>query len=298
MAKHQWAYMNFDSGSGKSNTAKTGIRGRVAKRVIMIVFICIIVIISAILIIGREHPVLVNADPNAEFIEAGVPGDAVVAPLAFMEPKEAIEIMKPRPVGTDPWTVYFSDSEFVYLTYNFGIKFIFRYSIADNTIDRALDTRALFSDPQFDDGMVSANCFFTSDDGIPDGAAYITIGTTSDEPRDLYEVHFDDETVDVAAENLGWDSDFFSTEEMELIEQEEYGVSADAYKRKVQENSLLPPLYDWSTVRKIDDDLFFIISPNDSEKASPGAGYYYFKIRLIDTSTNKVIQEYRFDANE
>lgn len=210
----------------------------------------------------------------------------------FIDANEAFASMKSRPVGTDPWQIYYASSNYVYVTYNFGVEFIFRYNVKSNIIDKALDVRCLHKDIS---GPSSTNCQFSSD-GL---RALFTIGATganrSDVSKDLYEANFEKETILLSAKS---GEDFNQSSDEEFYKAEGYGVSADKYRAKLNENPLLPKLYDWSTVAQVDDDTFCVIMPNDPENSSPGAGYYYYKFVVINVTQNKIIQEHRIDSTE
>lgn len=205
----------------------------------------------------------------------------------FIDVREATKILKSRPVGIEPWQIYYASENYIYVTYDFGTEFIFRYNVKENIIDRALDVRSLHKDIS---GPSSTNCIFLSN-GL---YAYFRVGTTSiDSYSNLYKADFVKKSVTLIAELKSGD-DYSQSVEEDYYEVEELGKSAREYLSRHNINPSLPKLYDWSTVVQIDEDKFFLIMP--PENASPGKGYYYFKFVVIDISQNEVIQEFRIDS--
>jgi len=210
--------------------------------------------------------------------------------LQFAVPKDALADMKSTPVGTDPWQLYYAGPEYVYLTYNFGTRHIFRYNVKENTIDKAMDTGALF--PAETRNPHSANCAFTADGRY----AVVIAGLAPEDkpPRSpVYKVDFDQNEISVLAdgsEGFTAPPDFaFLTYEEILADQTEYIALAEA-------SPDLPEPYGWSVAVKLDSERFFLIRPNDPEDASPGPGYYYYKIDIVDVTQGKSVQEYRLDS--
>lgn len=228
----------------------------------------------------RKYVVEEAAFDYVEDITANIP--------EFIDVTEAIKILKTRPVGVEPWDIEYVSEDYIYITYSFGIEFVFRYNIKENIIDRALDLRSLHKG-----NLTTHTSFRFLSNGL---YAYFTTGNrdTGTTFQDVYKADFSNQSVMLLAETADnfWSQSFSE----EYYEKEEYGKSADKYLSKVDENPKLPKLYDWSTVAQIDEDRFFVIMPN--ELPSPGDGYYYFKILIINVSNNEVIKEYRFSSIE
>jgi|BioPla2DNA2_1021312.scaffolds.fasta_scaffold27744_2 hypothetical protein len=206
----------------------------------------------------------------------------------FIDVKEAIKILKTRPVGVAPWQIECVSEDYVYITYNAGTEFIFRYNIKENIIDRALDLRSLHKE-----NSITYTSFKFLSNGL---YAYFTTGNrdTGTIFQNVYKADFAKKSMTLLAKTADefWKQSFGE----EYYEKEEYGKSADEYLSRFDENPKLPQLYDWSTVAQIDDDKFFVIMPNGLP--TPGVGYYYFKILIIDVSNNEIVKEFRFSSIE
>lgn len=200
----------------------------------------------------------------------------------FIDVTEAIEILKARPVGTEPWDIKYSSEDYIYATYDFGVEFIFRYNIKENIIDRALDLRSLHKA-----NFTTHTSFKFLSNGF---YAYFTTGNLGTTFPNVYKADFANQKVVLLAETADnfWRQSFGE----EYYDIEEYGNLAGKYLSRLDENLKLPKLCDWSTVAQIDDDKFFVIMPK--ELLSPGDGYYSFKFVIIDLYHNEVIQEYSF----
>ena len=253
--------------------------------------ICIVslIVIMTIFIVrcqkeNAEQNKLTISSQSTASIESEVP--------KFIDVKDGFVILKQRPVGTDPWQIYYAGPDYVFATYNFGTELIFRYNIKENTIDQSLDVSCLHKDVK---EPSSTNCFFTTDGLVAFFTAEKSINYKSIVDKNWYKAEFEKKSIELVTKK---DDDFKLPSDMEYYKQEEYGIAARIYLEKAKENSSLPKLPDWSTVAQIGNDKFCIIMLNDNKNGSPGAGYYYFKFVVVDVAQNKILQEYRIDSIE
>ena len=212
--------------------------------------------------------------------------------LQFAKAKDALADMKSTPVGTDTWQICYAGPSFVYLTYNFGVNYIFRYSVRRNAIDMAVDTRALF--PAETSGPCSANCAFSADGRY---AVIIAGFAPEDKPpqNPVYKVDFiGDEITVLANDSQG----FTMPPDFAYYDYGKTFADQREYLELIGLSPELPELYGggWCVVAKLDEEQFFLIRPNDPEDASPGPGYYYYKIDVADITQGKSVQEYRLDS--
>jgi len=211
--------------------------------------------------------------------------------LQFAAPKDALADMKSTPVGSDPWQLYYAGPEYVYLTYNFGVNYIFRYNVRQNAIDKALDTGALF--PAGRSNPCSANCAFSADGRY---AVVIAGLAPEDKPPQspVYKVDFHQNEISVLAD----DSEGFAVPTgFAFLTYEETLAGAAEYIALAEESPDLPEPYGWCVTAKLDEERFFLIRPNDPEDAFPGPGYYYYKIDVADIAQGGSVQEYRLDGD-
>jgi len=225
--------------------------------------------------------------------DAPAQSEPAAAPfLQFAKAKDALANMKPTPVGTDPWQICYAGTSFVYLTYNFGTSYIFRYSLRRNAIDMALDTRALF--PAETSYPRSANCAFSED-----GRYAVVIAGLSPEDKPpqnpVFKVDFIADEITVLASDS---QDFSMPPEFSYYDYEKTFADEREYASMMGISPDLPEIYGagWSVVAKLDEEKYFLIRPNDPEDASPGPGYYYYKIDIADVTQGKSLQEYRLDS--
>ncbi|MDQ2087996.1 hypothetical protein RBH29_16325 [Herbivorax sp. ANBcel31] len=245
--------------------------------------VLLLIIITSVLLYGcqnenKEDSDLYITETSNETLDinASIP--------EFITVTEAIKILKPRPVGVNPWQIKYASKDYIYATYDFGIEFIFRYNIKENIIDRALDLRSIHKE-----NITTHTTFKFLSNGLH---AYLTTGNFGTIFPNVYKADFDNQRVMLLAETADdfWSQSFGE----EYYPMKDYGESAREYISRLDENPKLPKLYDWSTVAQIDKDKFFVIRPN--EPPFPGSGYYYFKFFIIDVYQNEVIQEYRIDS--
>lgn len=212
--------------------------------------------------------------------------------LQFAKAKDALADMKSTPVGTDPWQICYAGPSFVYLTYNFGTSYIFRYSVRRNAIDMAVDTRGLF--PAEPRSPYSANCAFSADGRY---AVIIAGLAPEDKPpqNPVYKVDFIGDEITVLANDS---KEFSVPSEFSYYDYEKTFADQREYLELIGLSPELPELYGagWCVVAKLDEEMFFLIRPNDPEDASPGPGYYYYKIDVVDMTKGISLQEYRLDG--
>jgi len=212
--------------------------------------------------------------------------------LQFIAPKDALADMKSTPVGTDAWQICYAGPSFVYLTYNFGTSYIFRYSAGRNRIDMALDTRGLF--PAETSGPRSANCAFSADGRY---AVLIPGFAPEDRPpqNPVYKIDFIADEITVLADDS---RDFSMPPEFSYYDYEKTFADQREYLEMMGVSPELPELYGagWCVVAKLNEELYFLIRPNDPEDASPGPGYYYYKIDVVNMTQGKSVQEFRLDS--
>jgi len=212
-------------------------------------------------------------------------------PPQFVEPKTALAAMQATPVGTDPWQLYYAGPDYIYLTYNFGVEYIFRYNVQGNTIDKALDAGPLF--PAETSGPRSTNCAFSADGRYAVvNAGFVPENQPPQTP--VYKIDFNEEKITVLAN----DADGFATPpEYTYLTYEETSAVTWEYAALAEANPELPPLYGagWCVAARLDADHFFLIRPNDPEDASPGQGYLYYRIDVVNVALGQIVQGIRLD---
>ncbi|TYQ16595.1 UNVERIFIED_CONTAM: hypothetical protein Cloal_3159 [Acetivibrio alkalicellulosi] len=253
--------------------------------------ICIVSLIAimTIFIVGCQKE---NAEQNKSTIPSQSTTSIESEVPMFIDVKDALAILKQRPVGTDPWKIYYAGCDYIFATYNFGVELIFRYNIKENTIDQALDVSCLHKDIK---EPSSTNFFFTTDGLVAFFVVGKSINYKSEVSQNWYKAEFEKKSIELVTKK---DEDFKLPSDMEYYKQEKYGTAAQKYLEKSKENPSLPKVPDWSTVAQIDNDTFCIIMLNDTKNGSPGAGYYYFKFIVVNVAQNKILQEYRIDSAE
>jgi len=212
--------------------------------------------------------------------------------LQFAKAKDALADMKSTPVGTDPWQICYAGPSYVFLTYNFGVNYIFRYNLRRNAIDMALDTRALF--PAERSGPCSANCAFSAEGRY---AVVIAGLAPEDKPpqNPVYKVDFIADEITVLADDS---QDFAMPPDFSYYDYEKTFADQREYVSVIDVSPELPELYGagWCVVAKLDEERYFLIRPNDPEDASPGPGYYHYKINVVDVTKGISLQEFRLDS--
>lgn len=244
--------------------------------------ILLILMVTSILLCGCQENKQEHANLDITVTPSRTSEVEPVNMPEFIDVEEAIKILKTRPVGIGPWEIEYVGEEYVYITYSSGVEIIFRYSIKENAIDRALDLRNIHKEI-----ITSHTSFKFLSNGL---YAYFTIGNFGETYQNVYKADFSDQSVELLNETADdfWRRPFGE----EYYEKEEFGKSVDEYLLRLEKNPNLPALNGWSTVAQIDDDRFFVISPN--QLPGPGEGYYYFNIAIIDVSRDEIIKKYNF----
>ena len=150
-------------------------------------YLVLLVAMMAFSLVGCQKNNMAPSSSQEAPLTSALPSNNIRNQPMFINPNEAIGILKSRPVGTDPWQIKYVGSDYVYITYNFGVEFIFRYNIKENTIDKVLDTREIF--PADIKTPHSANCAFSSDGKY----ANVVAGFVSNDvlnPNPVYRVDF------------------------------------------------------------------------------------------------------------